>query len=151
MEVTSKTGHNLPFEEFWTLLIHAFEQRDLNCFIDILSSHDLLALKQKNQHQASSRPKAQSKSNKRYLILTFMTQEQKYHYPLALTPKDKDLTLPQLKDLYGQLRLALEEARNNALNDTAKSEPSFSINYENKKNAKQQGKQREVEQLRSEN
>lgn len=127
MEITTKTGYNLPFEEFWGLLIRAFEQKDIACYIDILSSQDLYNLKNKSAPQPPG--KGPSKSNKRYLILTYMTNEQKYHYPLSLAGKAKELALPQLKEMYGQLRVELEAARTAALNDTAKSDNSFSINY----------------------
>lgn len=95
MEITSKTGYNLPFEEFWSLLIRAFEQKDITCYVDVLSSQDLQNLKGKSDPQKAA--KSSSKSNKRYVILTYMTNEQKYHYPLSLLPKTKDYTLPELK------------------------------------------------------
>jgi hypothetical protein len=71
MEITTKTGHLLAFEEFWGLLIRAFEQKDIACYLDILSSQDLQNLKNKSSTNTPS--KAPSKSNKRYLILTYMT------------------------------------------------------------------------------
>jgi hypothetical protein len=147
MEITSKTGYNVPFEEFCPLLVRAFEQKDLNCYVDILSSQDLQNLKQKSATQKSS--KLASKSNKRYLILTYMTNDQKYHYPLALVPKSKDHAIPELKEIYTQLRVELEAARAAALNDTAKTDNSFSINYDSKKNNKQQNKIKEIDQFRS--
>lgn len=91
METTTKTGLNLPFEDFWGLLIKAFEQKDISCYIDILSSQDLVNLKNKGTAQKPS--KGGSKSNKRYLILTYMAQDQKYHYPLSLSPKQQELSL----------------------------------------------------------
>lgn len=91
MEVTSKTGCNLPFDEFCSVLARAFEQKDISCYVDILSSQDLLNLKSKSAPQKPS--KQPSKSNKRYLILTHMTNDQKYHYPLSLGPKNKDHTV----------------------------------------------------------
>jgi len=87
MEITTKTGHLLAFEEFWGLLIRGFEQKDIACYLDILSSQDLQNLK--NKSSANNSNKTTSKSNKRYLILTYMTNDQKYHFPLALAAKDK--------------------------------------------------------------
>lgn len=75
--------------------MRAFEQKDINCYLDILSSQDLQNLKNKSGNNKA--PKQPSKSNKRYLILTYMTNDQKYHYPLALTPKTINLTMAQLK------------------------------------------------------
>ena len=103
MEVTTKTGHNLPFEEFCSLLMRAFEQKDLNCYVDVLSSQDLINLKSKSSTQKAS--KQPSKSNKRYLILTYMTNDQKYHYPLSLAPKTVNHSLGDLKEIYAQLRV----------------------------------------------
>ncbi len=58
-----------------------------------------------------------------------MTNDQKYHYPLALNVKNKEYDVPELKEIYAQLRVELESARAAALNDTSKNENSFSINY----------------------
>lgn len=96
MDITTKTGNNIPLEDFWTLLNQALSQKDINCYVDILSSQDLQNLKNKS----ASKPqptKSNSKSNKRYLILTFMTNDQKYHYPLALTPVTKEYKLAEIK------------------------------------------------------
>jgi len=41
--------------------------------------------------------------------------------------------------------------RTSALNDTAKTDNSFSINYENKKNTRNQSKLKEIDQFKSEN
>ena len=87
MEISTKTGHNLPFEEFWSLLIRALEQKDIACYVDVLSSQDLLNLKQKSSGQPANPTKTASKSNKRYLILTYMANENKFHYPLSLACK----------------------------------------------------------------
>lgn len=103
MEITTKTGHNLPFEDFCSLLMKAFEQKDLSCYVDILSSQDLINLKSKSAPQKPL--KQPSKSNKRYLILTYMTNDQKYHYPLALTPKAVNHNIADLKEMYAQLRV----------------------------------------------
>ena len=151
MEISTKTGHNLPFEEFWSLLIRALEQKDITCYVDVLSSQDLLSLKQKSSGQPANPAKATSKSNKRYLILTYMANDQKFHYPLALACKELPLNVGQLKQIYGDLRVELESARAAALNDTAKTDNSFSINYENKKKDKNQSKLKEIDQHRSEN
>ena len=64
----------------------AFEQKDISCYVDILSSQDLQNLKSKSAPQKPS--KQPSKSNKRYLILTYMTNDQKYHYPISLAQKN---------------------------------------------------------------
>lgn len=58
-----------------------------------------------------------------------MTNDQKYHYPLALNVKNKEHDMAELKEIYAQLRVELESARAAALNDTSKNENSFSINY----------------------
>lgn len=68
-----------------------------------------------------------------------MANDQKYHYPLGLSVKTKQYNVVELKEIYTQLRVDLESARASALNDTSKTENSFSINYE-KKNNKNQSK-----------
>jgi coiled-coil domain-containing protein 61 len=73
--------------------------------VDVLSSQDLQILK--NRSSSNNTAKQPSKSNKRYLILTYMVDEQKYHYPLALAVKNRELDVGELKDLYGQLRVEL--------------------------------------------
>lgn len=83
--------------------MRAFEQKDVSCYVDILSSQDLQVLK--NKSSANTNSKSSSKSNKRYLILTFMTNDQKYHYPLALTTRTKDHQVAELKEIYAQLRV----------------------------------------------
>lgn len=69
-----------------------------------------------------------------------MTNDQKYHYPLGLNPKELKQGVEELKAIYTELRVELEAARAAALNETSKTENSFSINYENKKNMKNQTK-----------
>lgn len=115
----------------------------------MLSSQDLQTLKSRSS--STNTAKQPSKSNKRYLILTYMVDEQKYHYPLALAAKPKELSLAELKELYGELRVELESARSAALNDSSKNEHSFSINYEGKKNSRSQAKAKEIDQFRAEN
>lgn len=71
--------------------------------MDILSSQDLQNLK--NKSSVNNANKVASKSNKRYLILTYMTNDQKYHYPLALSVKNRDYETAELKEIYAQLRV----------------------------------------------
>jgi hypothetical protein len=118
--------------------------------VDVLSSQDLQTLKNKSS-AANTNKQQPSKSNKRYLILTYMVDEQKYHYPLALPVKTREFDLGELKDIYAQLRVELESARSAALNDTSKNENSFSINYEGKKNGRSQARAKEIDQFKSEN
>ena len=86
---------------------------------------------QANRSQGETKPTT-SKSNQRYLILTYMANENKFHFPLSLSPVDLALGVEELKEIYNELRTELEAARAAALNDTAKSENSMSINYEKK-------------------
>lgn len=129
--------------------MRAFEQKDVSCYVDILSSSDLQNLKGKSSGATAAKPV--SKSNKRYLILTYMTNDQKYHYPLSLGVVAKEWGVADLKEVYGQLRVELESARASALNDTAKTDNSFSINYDSKKNNRNQTKLKEIDQFKSEN
>lgn len=82
----------------------ALEQRELSCYVDVLSSQDLQTLKSRSSSTNTTKQPA-SKSNKRYLILTYMADDQKHHYPLALAVKPKELGVAELKEIYGQLRV----------------------------------------------
>jgi coiled-coil domain-containing protein 61 len=73
--------------------------------VDVLSSQDLQTLK--NKSSAANTAKQPSKSNKRYLILTYMVDDQKYHYPLALAVRPREYDVAELKEIYGQLRVEL--------------------------------------------
>lgn len=44
----------------------------------------------KNKSATANPNKPPSKSNKRYLILTYMINDQKFHYPLALNVKARE-------------------------------------------------------------
>ena len=66
-----------------------------NCYVDILSSQDLQNLK--NKSSSANTNKQVSKSNKRYAILTYMTNDQKYHFPLSLTAINKEYSVAELK------------------------------------------------------
>jgi len=80
-------------------------------------------LKNKKQgHQKKAEKQSNnSATSKRYIILTYMTNEKKFHYPLSLTPNKVDLPFDQLKEIHNELRGDLEAARASALNDTQKS------------------------------
>ena len=77
----------MEFDRFVELLRRAFSQRDLDCYIDVLTSEDLESLKQR---KTGGFPTKKSSTNnaltKRYIILTYMANDTKYHYPLSLTP-----------------------------------------------------------------
>lgn len=95
----------MDFPQFSTTLLRALSTKDISCYIDILSSQDVLALKAKNAQTVQTNSQAEQnkipgKANKRYLILTYMTNENKYHYPLSLAVCALDLELPQLKAIY---------------------------------------------------
>lgn len=96
-EITSKTGNFLNYHEFVEVFKKALSQKDISSYIDILSSEDLENLKNKKSQSTS---KTTSKSNKRYIILTYMTKDTKFHYPLSLTPHNIEHSSEKLKEIY---------------------------------------------------
>lgn len=88
----------------------ALSQREIDCYIDILTSEDLENLKNKKsgiQKKSSEKQSSSSASNKRYLILTYMTNENKYHYPISLSSSKLELPVDRLKQIYNDLRVEL--------------------------------------------
>lgn len=104
MDISRKTGYELSAGKFVEVLRKALSQREIDCYIDILTSEDLENLKNKKSG-LQKKPSSSSSSNKRYLILTYMTNESKFHYPLSLSASKLDLPLDRLKQIYSDLRV----------------------------------------------
>ena len=141
-EITKKTGHPLQFEVFVRLIVQSLEKTDESCFIDILTSQDLENLKAK---KAESKPSL-SKSNKRYMILTHMTNDIRTHYPLPLTVSREEDNPEKLKELYKALREEVDTHRFRNLNDSK----SLSITYEKKSKGGGSVQTKEIDELKSE-
>lgn len=75
VDISKKTGFELSANKFVEVLKKALSQREIDCYIDILTSEDLENLKNKKSgvHKKSTEKQSSSASNKRYLILTYMT------------------------------------------------------------------------------
>ena len=76
MEISRKTGCELNSSKFVEVLKKALSQREIDCYIDILTSEDLENLKNKKsgaQKKPAEKHSSSSATNKRYLILTYMT------------------------------------------------------------------------------
>ena len=73
-EITRKTGHELSYNKYVEVLNRALSQRDVDCYIDVLTSDDLENLKsRKNGGSNTKKPSSASSLTKRYIILTYMT------------------------------------------------------------------------------
>lgn len=80
------------------MLKKALSQREIDCYVDILTSEDLENLKNKKSGgQKKSSEKQPSSNSKRYLILTYMTNDSKYHYPLSMNAQKIDLPMDKLR------------------------------------------------------
>mmetsp|Transcript_43195 Transcript_43195/g.71753 ORF Transcript_43195/g.71753 Transcript_43195/m.71753 type:complete len:212 (+) Transcript_43195:1759-2394(+) len=107
-ELTRKTGNFKHFPVFVKMLSKAFAKDSENVFVELLTYQDLESLQQRkkeNRGETSSRSsRSRSKSNKRYLILTYIMEFDKVHYPLRLKydenpdPKRLIRTIARLRD-----------------------------------------------------
>ena len=85
-EICRKTGQAKPYIEFIQLLKEAFEQTNVDVYVDLLNLSDLQLLK--GQRRSEIQQEDTSVLQKRYLIVTQLFGEKKFHYPLPLAPVD---------------------------------------------------------------
>lgn len=71
--------------------------------MDILSSQDLENLRAKKTGEKKDKSQ-QPKHNKRYIILTYMNNDQRVNYPLPLAVFESENNPDKLKLLYKQIR-----------------------------------------------
>eukprot|EP00347_Sterkiella_histriomuscorum_P017288 403349958 len=107
-DITVKTGVAKKFNVFVKMLIQAFKSQNESVCIDLLTYSDLEALKNKRPGQANTSTQNQSQinsnNNKRYFILTYITEFERVHYPLSLNYVEE----PEAD----QLRRTIERMRN---------------------------------------
>eukprot|EP00462_Mataza_sp_D1_P008184 CAMPEP_0175164268 /NCGR_PEP_ID=MMETSP0087-20121206/26306_1 /TAXON_ID=136419 /ORGANISM="Unknown Unknown, Strain D1" /LENGTH=629 /DNA_ID=CAMNT_0016453255 /DNA_START=52 /DNA_END=1941 /DNA_ORIENTATION=- len=109
-EMTHKTGNFKKFSVFVTMLSTALSRHSESVFIDLLTYADLEMLKTRKTGKPPSTSGAAVKNNKRYLILTYVVEFDRVHYPLPL--KFEEEPNPQaLKATITRLRNDLELAR----------------------------------------
>lgn len=75
----------MSYLEFNTVLKGALEAQSDEIFVDLLNLNDLQMLKGQRPSQPSP---VNDHMQKRYLILTTLGNEKKFHYPLPLAPID---------------------------------------------------------------
>merc|ERR1719410_3092099 len=87
-EITSKTGNFKPFDKFCRMIYSALESNNSSVFIDLLTYQDLEILKTRKATKSGQDPPSLNAThrtkNKRYLILTYVVEFDRVHYPLAL-------------------------------------------------------------------
>ena len=103
-EISQKSGKSISAQELLQHLISSFKNHS---GVDMMSAFELESLKIKRGGQPSAQNK---KSNKKYLILSVGSNDQKVHYPLPLQFKDV-VPVETLKDMIKALKDELEQTR----------------------------------------
>eukprot|EP01084_Bolivina_argentea_P043083 79409_1 len=88
-EMTTKTGNFKTFDKFCRMIYSALQSNDNgSVFIDLLTYQDLEILKARKAAKAGNETQSLNVThrtkNKRYLILTYVVEFDRVHYPLAL-------------------------------------------------------------------
>ena len=92
--MTSKTGNYISFDRFCEMMDSALQRNnDGSVFLDLLTWQDLEILKARKAAKAGQEPSQQLNAthrtkNKRYIILTYVAEYDRVHYPLALKLDD---------------------------------------------------------------
>ncbi|CAD8097309.1 unnamed protein product [Paramecium primaurelia] len=106
-EITSKTGNYKKYPTFIKMLQSAIKNQTDSVYIDILTFQDLEQIKNKrpkqNQQQQGLIP-----NNKRYLILSYIVEFDKVHYPLPLNFNEQP-NIQQMKNTIIRLRKENEQ------------------------------------------
>ncbi|OMJ81465.1 hypothetical protein SteCoe_18083 [Stentor coeruleus] len=85
-ELTSKTGNTKNFTVFCKLLVSSLQGKNPSLHLDFFSYQDLESIRKGSTFLGSSvRP-----SKKKYLIISYITEFEKVHYPLALLLQDNE-------------------------------------------------------------
>ncbi|ESN91412.1 hypothetical protein HELRODRAFT_165445 [Helobdella robusta] len=115
-DLTEKTGRYMKFTTFCSLLKCAIEQDDSCSYVDILTFSDLEKLRKEKVKDVEreieniSDSAASLLSSKIYLILTYLQEDQKIHYPLALTRGKVQLMKTEMSFLKNQLLVSKSDA-----------------------------------------
>lgn len=85
-DLTSKTGNTKNFTVFCKLLVSSLQGKNPSLHLDFFSYQDLESIRKGSSFLSSSaRP-----SKKKYLIISYITEFEKVHYPLALLLQDNE-------------------------------------------------------------
>lgn len=133
-EMSLKTGNFKKFTLFLRMLSSALSQSSETVFIDLLTFHDLEALKARKQaaatagagphqnpHPLRQQPASTAQSavaasqNKRYIILTYVSEFDKVHYPLPLK-FETDPNPALLKATIARLRAEVDLMKSQGIN-----------------------------------
>jgi coiled-coil domain-containing protein 61 len=112
-EMTHKTGNFKKFNVFVKMLSTALSRQSEAVFVDLLTFADLEMLKNRKTGKPASSSAALKANNKRYLILTYVVEFDRVHYPLPL--RFEDAPAPEVfRRTIARLRDELEIARNSS-------------------------------------
>mmetsp|Transcript_9497 Transcript_9497/g.14255 ORF Transcript_9497/g.14255 Transcript_9497/m.14255 type:complete len:519 (-) Transcript_9497:66-1622(-) len=105
-DLTRKTGNFKKFLVFVKMLSTALLRASDTVFVDMFTYEDLEALRKKSgEGQSKENSRSKGKSKKRYLILTYIVEFDKVHYPLRLKYDES----PDPKRLMGTISKLREE------------------------------------------
>jgi hypothetical protein len=106
--MTESTKNYKAFEVFVNMLAGAMRGDNDSVFIDLLTYADLQMLKARKTGKTPPKaPDAPQKNNKRYLILTYVVQFDRVHYPLPLK-HEAEPSVGSLQQTVQRLRYQLE-------------------------------------------
>ncbi|CAD8112776.1 unnamed protein product [Paramecium sonneborni] len=109
-EIASKTGNYKKYTTFIKMLQSAFNNQTETVYIDILTYSDLEQIKNKRSKQLQTQNLAPN--NKRYLILSYIVEFDKVHYPLPLNFNEQP-NLQSMKNTIIRLRRENEALQKN--------------------------------------
>ena len=113
-ESTHKAGSLKKFDVFAKMLCSSFSKDNESVVVDILTPTDLEMIKARKtgSNSTSARSSASLSSfQKRYVILTYSSEFDRVHYPLALPFEDKP-NVPALRRTIARLRRKIVEREN---------------------------------------
>ncbi|CAD8082194.1 unnamed protein product [Paramecium primaurelia] len=109
-EIASKTGNYKKYTTFIKMLQSALNNQTETVYIDILTFQDLEQIKNKRSNKLQTQNIAPN--NKRYLILSYIVEFDKVHYPLPLNYNEQP-NLQQMKNTIIRLRKENESLHKN--------------------------------------
>ncbi len=120
--LTKKTGNAKSFKVFCKMLSSALEQSSESVLVDVLTARDLELLKERKVRESSSGGHSQGKfeslgsaakidDSKMFVILTYMVEFDKVHYPLSLTKVNAGTDKQHLLGVIDSLRKELASVK----------------------------------------
>lgn len=120
--LTKKTGNAKSFKVFCKMLSSALEQSSESVLVDVLTARDLELLKERKVRESSSGGHGQGRQrslgsaaklddSKMFVILTYLVEFDKVHYPLSLTKVNPGTDKQHLLGVIDSLRKELASAK----------------------------------------